>query len=123
MVETTADARPARRHEDEGHVPFAGAGPALIAGHLEQIDHVEAVIAELDFADRPAAGVSDPHGGADDAPFIKRRVPRSFEPLRRRENAAERWTDVFAKDIGDAQMRLAVMKRQADCLYDCCHRK
>ena len=75
VIQAAANAGAARRHHDHRQVVIAGAGPALVAGHFEQIDGVEAVIAELNFGDRPAAGVGDAHGAADDAAFVERRVP------------------------------------------------
>ena len=60
------------------HVEVAAAGPALVAGDLEHVDDVEGVVAELDLADRPAAGVGDAHRGADDAALVERRVPRGL---------------------------------------------
>ena len=93
-----------------------GAGPALIAGHLEQVDGVEAVVAELDLADGPAAGVGDAHGRADDAALVERRVPGGLQPLRGGEDAAQRRADVLAEDVGHAEVLLAVVQRQADGL-------
>ena len=110
--------RAGRRHHDDRHVVVAGAGPALIAGDFEQIDGVEAVIAELDFADRPAAGVGDAHRRADDAALVERRVPGGAQPLRGGEDAAERRPDVFAEDVGDAEMRFAVVQSQANGLNE-----
>ncbi len=78
MIKAAANAGAGRRHEYHGQIEFAGAGPALVAGNFEEIDRVESVIAELDLADRPAAGVGDAHGRADDAAFVERRVPRGF---------------------------------------------
>ena len=95
---------------------MAGAGPALVAGHLEQVDGVEAVVAELNFANRPAAGVRDPHGGADDPAFVQRRIPGGPESLCGGENSAQRRTDIFAEDIGHAQMLLTIVKSHANSL-------
>src|SRR5258708_1221539 len=102
---------------------MAVAGPALIAGNFEQVEGVEAVIAELDFGDRPAAGVGDTHGRADDAALIKRRVPRRFQSLRGSEYTAERGSDVFTKDVRHTQMRFTVVQGQADGLNESCHRE
>ena len=112
MIQAAADAGAGRRHHDDRHVEVAGAGPALVAGDLEQVDGVEAVVAELDLADRPAAGVGDAHGRADDAALVERRVPGGLEPLRGGEDAAQRRADVLAEDVGDAEVLLAVVQGQ-----------
>ena len=78
MIQAAANPRPRGRHEDNGHVVVARPGPALIAGNLEKIDGVEAVIAKLQLTHRPTAGVGNAHRGADDAAFIQRRVPGRF---------------------------------------------
>ncbi len=101
---------------------WPAAGPALVAGDFEQVDGVEAVVAELDFANRPAARVGDPHGRADDATFVQRRIPGRLQALRGGEHAPERRPDIFAEDIRHAQMRFAVMKRHADGLDERCHK-
>ena len=108
---------------DHRHVVVAGAGPALVAGDLEQVDGVEAVVAELDLADGPAAGVGDAHRRADDAALVERRVPGGLEPLRGGEDAAQRRADVLAEDVGDAEVRLAVVQGHADGLNHGRHKK
>ena len=123
MVEAAADAGAARRHHHHRQVVVAGAGPALVAGHLEQVDGVEAVVAELDLGDGPAAGVGDAHGRADDAALVERRVPGGLEPLRGGEDAAQRRADVLAEDVGDAEVLLAVVQRQANGLDQRGHKK
>ena len=121
MVEAAADAGAVGRHDDDGHVVAAGGGPALVAGQLQHVERIEGVVAELDFADGPAAGVGDAHRGAEDAAFVERGIPGGLEPLRGGEDAAERRADVLAEHIGDAEMRLAVMQRHADGLDECGH--
>ena len=111
MVETAADPRTARSHDHDPHVIIAGAGPALVAGHLEQVDGIEAVIAELNLGHRAAAGIGDAHRGADDAAFVQRRVPGRLESLRRREHPSERRAYIFAEDIRNAEMCLTVVQR------------
>ena len=121
MIQAAANAGARRRHEHDGHVEMPGPGPALIAGHLQQIDGVEAVVAELNLADRPAAGVGDAHGHADDAAFIERRIPGGLEPLRGREDAAQRRADVLAEDVGHAQVGFAIVQRQTNRLNESGH--
>src|SRR5262245_32595662 len=93
------------------------AGPALIAGNLQEVDGVEAVIAELDLADRPSSRIGDSHGGADNAALIEWRVPRRLEPLRGSEDSSQGRTDILAEDIRHPQMRLPVMKRHPNGLH------
>ena len=118
MIEAAANAGAGRRHDHDRHVEVARARPALVTRDLEQIDGVEAVIAELNLGDRPASRVGDAHGGADDAALIERRVPRRVQPLRRREHAAQRWADVFAEDVGHAEVRFTVVQRHASGLNE-----
>src|SRR5262249_32979511 len=121
MIQAAADAGAGRRHDDNRHVVVAVAGPALVAGDLEQVDGVEAVVAELDFGNRPAAGIGDAHGGTDDAAFIERRVPRGAQPLRGGEDAAQRRADILAEDVGDAEVLLTVVQCHANSLNESGH--
>src|SRR5262249_35543247 len=75
VVEAAAAAGARRHHDDHRQVEVAGAGPALVAGDFQEVDRVEAVVAELDFGHGTAAGIGDAHRHADDAALIERRVP------------------------------------------------
>src|SRR5437762_2101165 len=105
MVQAAADAGAARRHEDDRHVELTVARPALVAGHLQQVDGVEAVVAELNLGHRPAARVGDTHGGADDAALVERGVPGGLEALRGGEDAAQRRADILTENVGYAEVR------------------
>src|ERR1019366_7722 len=122
MVKTTAYAGAARRHHHHRQFILAGPGPALIAGYFKEVNYVEAVIAELDFGDRPAAGIGDAHGRADDSALVQRRIPGGFQTLRRGENAAQRWADVLSENVGDAEVFLAVVESEANGLHEGGHR-
>src|SRR5207245_4599729 len=106
VVEAAADAGAGRRHDDHRQLELPRPGPALVAGHLEQVDGVEAVVAELDLGDGPAAGVGDAHGAADNAALVQGRVPGGLQSLRGGEDAAQRRADVLAEDVGDAEVLL-----------------
>src|SRR5205807_143506 len=71
--------------------------------------------------DGPAARIGDAHRHADNAAFVERRVPRRLESLRGGENTTQRRPDVFPEDVGDAEVRLAVMESQTNSLNECCH--
>src|SRR5207244_3873909 len=86
-------------------------------------DHVEPVVAELDLADRPAAGVGDAHGRADDAAFVEWGVPGGAEALGGGEDAAERRADVLAEHVGDAEVVFAVVQGEADGLDEGGHER
>ena len=118
MVEAAADAGAARRHHHHRQLVLARAGPALVAGHFEEVDGVESVVAELDLGDGPAAGVGDAHRRADDAALVERRVPGRLESLRGGEDAAQRRADVLAEHVGDAEVFLAVVQGEADGLNE-----
>ena len=123
MVEAAADAGAARRHHHHRQFVLAGPGPALVAGDFEEVDGVEAVVAELDLGHGPAAGVGDAHGRADDAALVERRVPGGLEALRGGEDAAQRRADVLAEDVGDAEVLLAVVEGEANGLYERGHKR
>jgi len=108
---------PAGRHDHHRQLETAGPGPALVAGHFEEVNCVETVVAELDLGHGPAAGVGDAHGAADDAALVERRIPGGLQPLRGGEDAAQRRADVLAEDVGDAEVFLAVVQGEADGLY------
>ena len=116
VIEAAADAASGRGHHDHRQGEVARAGPALVAGDLEQVDGVEAVVAELDLGDGASAGVGDAHGHADDAAFIEGAVPGGAQPLSGGEDAAERRADVLAEDVGDSEMFLAVVQRHSNGL-------
>ncbi len=116
MVEAAADAGTARRHHHHRQIVLAGARPALVAGHFEEVDGIESVVAELDLGHGPAAGVGDAHRRADDAALVERRVPRSFQTLRGGEDAAQRRADILAEHVGDAEVFLAVVEGEANGL-------
>src|SRR5205085_6489912 len=118
VVDAAADARAGRGHEHDGHVVPAAGGPPLVAGELEQVHDVEGVVAELDLADGPAAGVGDAQGGAEDAALVEWGVPGGAEALRGGEHAAERRPDVLAQHVGDAEVLLAVVQRHAASLNE-----
>jgi hypothetical protein len=70
----------------------------------------------LNFRDRFLARECEADGGADNAALVERRVPGRLETLRAGEDAAERWPDVFAEDVGDAEAGFADVERHADRL-------
>ncbi len=81
----------------------------------------EPVIAELDFANRLAAGISNAHRGGNDAAFVERRIPGGAQALSGGENAAQRRADIFAEDVGDAEVLFAVVQGHANGLDHRCH--
>ena len=113
VIEAAANPRPGGVITTIGMSKPPPRGPALIAGDLEHVHHVEGVIGELDLANRPPAGVGDPHRGADDAALVERRVPGRPESLRDGEHSTQRRPDILAKDVRDAEVLLAVMQCHA----------
>src|SRR5690554_2376139 len=97
------------------------AGPALIARDFEEVNGIEAIIAKLNLRHGPTAGIGNPHRGADDAPFIQRRIPGRFQSLGGGKDTPKRWTDILPEDIGNAEMFFPVMKGHANRLNQSCH--
>ena len=121
VIDGAANTRTGGSHHDDRHVESAGAGPTLIACDLQKVDDVEGVVGELDFEDRFAAAVGDSHRRADQSALVERGIPRGSQTLRGGEDAAERRADVFAEDVGYAEIRLAVVEGQPNCLNESRH--
>src|SRR5262249_15964706 len=89
---------------------------------LQQVDGVEAIVAELNLGDGPAARVGNAHRHADDPALIEGRVPGGLEALCGGKDASQWWPDILAEDVGDAEARLTVVKCQTNSLYERGHR-